>query len=174
MKKITYGIISFFLMLGGVLTGFLIRQPKINKLKKQVELLQQDNRKLIAMITDKQQNYQELLIQLKALKALQFRKKSEVKEQLTENLVMQYAIKAYLSLLLKNGRYGQKLDNDEIVFFKSFEKVIDGNNLSTSDKVKIRNYIMKHHGSEIKQLKECEYTAVMAELQDKPVMTDKA
>lgn len=173
MKKITYGIIGFFLMLGVFLTGFLIRQPKINKLKKQVELLQKDNRKLIAMITEKQQNFQELLIQHKALKALQYRKKSEIKEQMTENLVMQYAIRAYLTLLLKSGRYEQELEKDEIVFFKSFEKVIDGKKLSTSDKVKIRDYIMEHHGREIKQLKECEYTAIMAELQNKPVQTNQ-
>ena len=169
MKKITYGIIGFFLMLGGFLTGFLIRQPKINKLKKQVELLQKDNRKLIEMITNKQQIYQELLIQHKALKALQFRKKSEIKEQMTENLVMQYAIRAYLTLLMKSGRYDKKLDKDEVVFFKAFEKVIDGKKLSTSDKVKIRDYIMEHHGHEIKQLKQCEYAVVMAELQNNPV-----
>ena len=50
----------------------------------------------------------------------------------------------------------------------AFEKVIDGKKLSTSDKVKIRDYIMEKHGREIKQLKECEYTAIMAELQNKP------
>lgn len=82
---------------------------------------------------------------------------------MTENLVMQYAIRAYLTLLLKSGRYDKKLEKDEIVFFKAFEKVIDGKKLSTGDKVKIRDYIMEHHGREIKQLKECEYTAVMAE-----------
>lgn len=168
MKKIVYWILGGLIAIASFLTGFLIRQPKINKLKKQVELLQKDNRKLIEMITDKQQKYQELLIQHKALKALQFRKKSTIKEQMTENLVMQYAIRAYLTLLLKSGRYDKKLEKDEIVFFKAFEKVIDGKKLSTGDKVKIRDYIMEHHGREIKQLKECEYTAVMAELQNRP------
>lgn len=169
MKKIIYGIIGFFLMLGGFLTGFLIRQPKINKLKKQIELLQKDDRKLIEMINEMRQNYQELLVQHKALKALQYRKKLAIKEKITGNLVMQYAIKAYLTLLLKSGRYEQKLEKDEIVFFEAFEKVIDGKNISTSDKVKIRDYIMEHYGKEIKQLKECEYTAVFEELKNKSV-----
>lgn len=168
MKKTVYGILSGLIAVASFLTGFLIRQPKISKLKKQVELLQKDNRKLIEMITDKQQNYQELLIQHKALKALQFRKKSAIKEQMTENLVMQYAIRAYLTLLLKSGRYDKKLEKDVILFFKSFEKVIDGKKLSTSDKVKIRDYIIEQYGQEIRQLKECEYTAVMAELHNKP------
>ncbi|MGN0179143.1 MAG: hypothetical protein ACI4DY_06855 [Monoglobaceae bacterium] len=169
MKKIIYGIIGFFLMLGGFLTGFLIRQPKINKLKKQIELLQKDDRKLIEMINEMRQNYQELLVQHKALKALQYRKKLAIKEKITGNLVMQYAIKAYLTLLLKSGRYEQKLEKDEIVFFEAFEKVIDGKNISTGDKVKIRDYIMEHYGNEIKQLKECEYTAVFEELKNKSV-----
>ena len=95
--------------------------------------------------------------------------KSEIKEQMTENLVIQYAIREYLTLLLKSGRNEQKLDKDEIVFFKAFEKVIDGKKLSTSDKVKIRDYIMEHYGHEIKQLKQCEYAAVMAELQNNPI-----
>ena len=89
MKKIVYWLLGVLIAIFSFLTGFLIRQPKINKLKKQVELLQKDNRKLIEMITDKQQNYQELLVQHKALKALQFRKKSAIKEQMIENLVMQ-------------------------------------------------------------------------------------
>lgn len=69
MKKIVYWLLGGLIAIASFLTGFLIRQPKINKLKKQVELLQKDNRKLIEMITDKQQNYQELLIQHKALKS---------------------------------------------------------------------------------------------------------
>lgn len=169
MKKMVYWILGVLITITSFLTGFLIRQPKINKLKKQVELLQKDNRKLVEMISHNQQNYQDLLIQHKALKALQFRKKSMIKEQMTENLIMQYAIKAYLTLLLKNVRYEKQLEKNEIIFFKAFEKVIDGKTLSTSDKVKIRDYIMELYGCEIKQFQECEYEAVLDELQKKSV-----
>lgn len=168
MKKIWYWLIGLIITVVSFLTGFLIRQPQVNKLKKQVELLQRDSRKLLALIEAKQSSYQELLIQHKALKALQFRKKSTLQEQMTENLIMQYAIKAYLVLLLKSGRHELELTKTEIVFLKAFEKVIDGKKLSTTDKVKIRDYIMERHGREIKQLKECEYTAVLKEIQEKP------
>ena len=40
MKKAIYWIIGGLIALGSFLLGFLIRQPQINKLKKQVELLQ--------------------------------------------------------------------------------------------------------------------------------------
>ena len=171
MKKIVNWLLGGLVVIISFLAGVLVRQPKINKLRKQVELLQKDNRKLIDMITDKQQNYQELVIQLKALKAMQFRKKSILKDQMTENLVMQYAIKAYLMLLLKSGRYDKPLEKDEIMFFTAFEKVIDGKKLTTSDKLKIREYITEHHSGEIKQFKECEYASVLEELQNHPIKT---
>lgn len=164
MKKLVYAIIAALIAIGSFLTGFLIRQPKINKLKKQIEMLQQDNSKLLKLIDENRQNYQELLIQHKALKALQFRKKAALKEQLTESLVMQYAIKEYLSLLLKSGKYNNELEKHEIIFFNAFEKFIDGKKISTSDKVKIRDYITEKYKNEIKHLKECEYAPVFDDL----------
>ena len=136
MKKAIYWILGLLIGLFGFITGALIRQPQINKLKEQVKLLQKDNRRLLALINGQQQEYQNLLVEHKALKALQFRKKAKSKERLEENLIMQYAIRAYLVLLLKSGRHGQKMEKVEIVFFNAFEKAINGKNLSTGDKVK--------------------------------------
>lgn len=164
MKKLVYAIIAALIAIGSFLTGFLIRQPKINKLKKQIEMLQQDNSKLLNLIEESRQKYQELLIQHKALKALQFRKKSALKEHITETLVMQYAIKEYLTLLLKSGKYNNELEKSEIIFFNAFEKFIDGKKVSTSDKVKIRDYITEKYKTEIKHLKECEYSLVIDDL----------
>lgn len=164
MKKLVYAIIAVLIAIGSFLTGFLIRQPKINKLKKQIEMLQQDNSKLLNLIEESGQKYQELLIQHKALKALQFRKKSALKEQITETLVMQYAIKEYLTLLLKSGKYNNELEKSEIIFFNAFEKFIDGKKISTSDKVKIRDYITEKYKTEIKHLKECEYSPVIDDI----------
>ena len=164
MKKAIYWIIGGLIALGSFLLGFLIRQPQINKLKKQVELLQKDNSKLIGLIEARQAEYKELLVQHKALKALQHRKKAASKELLAENLVMQYAIREYLSLLLKRVKYEQELTKTEILFFDAFEKVIDGKKLSTSDKVKIRDHIMAQYPAEIKKLMPCEYGDVLDEL----------
>jgi hypothetical protein len=168
MKKLLYGLLTALIAIATFFTGFLIRQPKINKLKKQLQLLQNDNSKLIGMVEEKKKEYQELHIQHMALKALQFRKKAASKERLQENLVMQYAVRSYIELLIKSGRYEQGLSKDEVVFFNSFEKVINGKLLSATDKVKIREYMMKFHGEDIKKLKECEYSSILGELQSKP------
>ena len=123
---------------------------------------------MLALVNGQQQEYQNLLVEHKALKALQFRKKAKSKERLEENLTMQYAIRAYLVLLLKSGRHGQKMEKAEVVFFNAFEKVVNGKKLSTSDKVKIRDYIMEHHKADIKALRECEIAPVLQELNDAP------
>ena len=164
MKKLVYAIIAALIAIGSFFAGFLIRQPKINKLKKQIEMLQQDNSKLIKLIDENRKKYQELLVQHKALKALQFRKKSELKDQLAESLIMQYAIREYLILLLKSGKYNNKLEKNEVIFFNAFEKIIDGKKISTSDKVKIRDHITEKYKAEIKGLKECECATVFADL----------
>ena len=168
MKKLIYWIVGLLIGLFGFIAGALICQPQINKLKEQVKLLQKDNRRLLALVNGQQQEYQNLLVEHKALKALQFRKKAKSKERLEENLTMQYAIRAYLVLLLKSGRHGQKMEKAEVVFFNAFEKVINGKKLSTSDKVKIRDYIMEHHKADIKALRECEIAPVLQELNDAP------
>ena len=53
MKKLIYGLLTALIAIATFLTGFLIRQPKINKLKKQLELLQHDNKKLVGMVDEK-------------------------------------------------------------------------------------------------------------------------
>ena len=110
MKKLIYWIGGLLIGLLVFIAGALIRQPQINKLNEQVKLLQKDNRRLLAVVNGHQQEYQNLLVEHKALKALQFRKKAKSKERVEENLTMQYAIRAYLVLLLKSGRHGQKME----------------------------------------------------------------
>jgi hypothetical protein len=56
MKQLKYILIAIAVAIGSFLTGFLIRQPKLNKLKKQLETMQHDNQRLIALCTEQQQN----------------------------------------------------------------------------------------------------------------------
>ncbi|MDD2493090.1 MAG: hypothetical protein PHD85_01595 [Bacilli bacterium] len=100
-------------LLIGFFTGFLVRQPKINKLKKQIETLQ----KQLSSLQDKMLGYQtlvdNLLLQYKGLKVMQLKKKAEMKGMLEENFVLQYGMKAYLNLLLNRVKNNKKLDEEE-------------------------------------------------------------
>ena len=166
MKKILNWILWPLLAFFGFLIGLFARQPAINKLKKQVILLQQDNENLLNIIEANHQSFQELLVQHKALKAIQISKKTALKDQMVENLIMQYAVKEYLTLLLKCGKHGQKLEKDELVFFSAFEKVINGKTLSSSNKVNIKDYILSRHKANIKKLQECDCSHILKELQE--------
>ena len=164
MKKIIYWILGLLGAIGGFLFGFLLRQPGINKLKKQIVLLQKDNGRLLDLCQSQHEEFCNLLVQHKALKAFSFRKKASSKEKLRENLILQYAIKAYIELLLIRVKHEQELSKSEISFFNAFDNVIDGKKLSTSNMAKIRDFVLEHQSTEIDSLKECDYTLVFQEL----------
>ncbi len=161
MKRLTnwiIGVLSAGLL---ILFGCLIRQPKMNRLKKQLELLQKDNGKLQILINSQKKEFRELLVQHKTLKAFSLIKRTSSKDRITENLVMQYGLKAYVDLLLKRVKCEQKLTKSEISFFCAYERFINGNSLSTLDKEKIKKYILEHYATDIKNLKECDDATIL-------------
>jgi hypothetical protein len=168
MKQLKYILIAIAVAIGSFLTGFLIRQPKLNKLKKQLETMQHDNQRLIALCTEQQQKFRKLLVQHKALKAMQYRKLATSKEKIKECLTMQYAIYEYVSLLIKRVEFEQELSKEEIIFFSSFEKFIDGKQLNDTDKVKIAEFVKVNHSAEIRNMRECDFSAMLADLQAQP------
>lgn len=168
MKRLLYIFAAIGVAIASFLTGFLIRQPKMNKLKKQVETLQRDNHRLVTLCQTHKQKFQELLIQQKALKAFQFRKKATNKEQMAECLTMQYAIFEYVNVLMKRVKYNQELTKEEIRFFNAFEKAIDGKPLSASDKVIVTEFVKATHAVEIREMRECDYAEMMQELAAQP------
>ena len=169
MKKISRWIIGVLGAIVFFLFGFFIRQPQINKLKEQVKILQKDMSRLYNLCEKQHTEYRDLLVQHKALKALQFKKKSSLKEQLAENLVMQYAIWDYVALLIKSVKSGQKMSKEEASFFWAFEKLINGEKVTPSDMAKISNYTKPRHESEIKDFRECDYGSLFMELQQTAV-----
>lgn len=47
----------------------------------------------------------------------------------------------------------RKLTNEEFIFYKSFDVVIEGKNISDINFEKIKEYVMCNHGKEINELK---------------------
>lgn len=168
MKKLADWIIGGLIFLTGFIAAILVMQPKINKLKKQVATLQKNNTQLLERCSHLQAEFHELLVQHKALKALHFKKKAESKGRMQENLMMQYAIRDYLELLIKRVKHQQKFDNDEKLFFNAFEGVIDGSVLSASEKVRVKEYVTAHHKADIEALKECDFTLTLNALNECP------
>ena len=151
-------IIFPLIAIGGFFTGFLIRQPSINKLRKKVQLLQSDNQKLQNCLKKYQDSFDDLYLQYKGLKVLELKNKAEQKDKLKNNLVLQYGIKDYLELLFDVTKNERKLTNEECIFYKSFDGVIEGKNISDRNFEKIKEYVMSNHRKEINELKKCYLT----------------
>jgi len=168
MKKIYFWILSALLAIAAFFGGFFIRQPKINKLKKQVEILQSDINKLLSLCKKQKTDFQELLIQHKSLKAINFKKRSAAKEKLRENLIGQYALKEYIELLILRVRESKELSKEELTFFNAYEKAMNGKP-SSATQVKVQNYIISKYATELKKLKECDCESAINNLSNMKV-----
>ena len=166
MKKLLGLIWAPLLAIGAFFAGFLIRQPKINKLKKQIVVLQTQ----IESIQDKMIGYQEsfdnLLVQYKGLKVLQLRKKAEYEGKLKDNLVLQYGMKDYLNLLIDSVKHNRKLSSIELSFYQAFDDILEGKQVGASDFAKIKKYVLEKHSGEISALKPCDCTYEFRKIQE--------
>ena len=97
-----------------------------------------------------------MLLQYKGLKALQIKKKTEMKEKMRETLVLEYGLKEYLDILYKRVKEKVELSQDEIKFYKSYDNVVEGNKLSRSDMEHIRKFIIDKYAINIDKLIECD------------------
>ena len=155
MKRLTAAILALFTAIACFFAGFLVRQPSINKLKKQVKRLQAENKRLTDLQLTLSKELSDLLAQVKALKVFDFKHRADCNEKIRQNLTFQYALFEYLRLLLDRVRDQIEMSDEEMKFFKAYEKVIDGKNLGNGDKDTIQNYITSKYATEIKQQKEC-------------------
>ncbi len=156
MKKVIGWLLLPLTLLIGFFTGFLVRQPKINKLKKQIETLQKQLSSLQDKMVGYQTSFDNLLLQYKGLKVMQLKKKAEMKGMLEENLVLQYGMKAYLNLLLNRVKNNKKLDEEELAFYKSFDNVIEGKKVSKNEFKTIKSYVISRYRTEIQSLANCD------------------
>lgn len=156
MKKILYWIWIPLATFFGVFVGFFIRQPKVNKLKKQIEALQKNLTSIQSMLESYQNAFDDLFIRYKGLKVLQLKQKAEYENKLKDNLILQYGMKDYLTLLFDTVKNSRKLELDEITFYKTFDNVIEGKQIDKKMFSKIKTYVMDNHKREINSLKQCD------------------
>lgn len=158
MKKVIEWLLLTLILLIVFFTGFLVRQPKINKLKKQIETLQKQLSSLQDKMVGYQTSFDNLLLQYKGLKVIQLKKKAEMKGLLEENLVLQYGMKAYLNLLLNRVKNDKKLDKEELAFYNAFDSVIEGKKVSTNEFKTVKSYVISRYHTEIQSLTNCDFS----------------
>lgn len=149
---------------GGVGMGLLLRQPEINKLHKQVKMLQGDVERLQAVVEEQDQEIAQLIVEYKAVSVIHFFQRSAMKEEIEDKLLNQYAAADYLRLLLDcvNGDY--KMEPDDVRFYKSFGRMLNNEPIDYDDKEFVKEYVRVRHSGQIRRLEICDTENVFEEI----------
>ena len=156
MKDILKKVLMILALIASFFAGFFVRQPSINKLKKQVKIMQKEMANLQNAMKGYQDVYSDLYVQYKKIKVIQIKQKAEMEGKLKDNLILQYGMKDYLNLLFDVVKKERKLSEKENVFYKSFDNVIEGKKVSNKAFENIKEYVLETHKKEINNLKICD------------------
>ena len=166
MKKILRFIFVPFIFIGGLFTGVILRQPSVNKLKKQIIMLQKKNETFQQYMSEYHSRFDDIYVKYKSLKIMELKRKAEYEGKLKDNLVLQYGMKDYFEMLFNAVKDKNKLDEAEYDFYKSFDNVIEGKDLKENDFVVIKNFVMRKHKKEINELRKCDIEDEYKKLSD--------
>lgn len=140
----------------GFVAGILVRQPEINKLRKQIEDLQQNNEKLKNALSEQNDKLAQLFISYKSINIFRILKRRKVKEDVRLHLVFQYATSDYLNLMIDRVENKYKMSREEIEFYRNYEKIIADGVIEDPELELIKEYILSNHFNDIQKLKECD------------------
>lgn len=165
-KSMLIGLASLMGTAFGVVVGAVMRQPEINKLKKQVKVLQSNMAELEAVVERQNAEISRLYASYKTIGALQFLKKREAKIELKEALILQYATVEYLSLVLACASGAGKLTESDVEFYKAYGKLVSSESLEGEDRKTVERYVRTRHSSEIESLCQADTEFVMNEVRN--------
>ena len=133
---------------GSFTAGALCRQPEIQRLKKQVKVLQQEIGRLERIIDEQKRQITELNIRYKQLKAYQFVERAKQAGRARGALIHQYAYKEWLELLCAQTK-GRQMPEDETEFFNTYEAVLHGADVPKENLVKMKKFVEQRYSYEI-------------------------
>jgi len=123
----------------GTVGGYLLRGREVAKLKKQVEILQRENKRLQRTILEQQRQINELKIRYKALRVWAYKEKLEYKGLLRGKLLFQYALYEYLRIL-KEKIDCTEISEEEREFFHAFDQIIN-NMVPETEKMTVMQHV---------------------------------
>ena len=159
---VTTGVLLALVGSGSFIGGCLARQPEINRLHRQVKNLQNANGKLRRMLDEQMMVVEVLEDEIRAYKFFEFVKKRHVKKELKKNLVFQYAMTEYVSILIQRdrdraNRANVVVDVEKDKFFSIMEKYMDKQKVEKEDGEFVDQYIINKHGKAISKCQKWDY-----------------
>lgn len=141
---------------GGTVLGTLIRQPEINKLKKQIKDLQKDNSRIKKLMRQQQENLETMLVEYSKIQFYHVLTKRKIKQNIRGEIVIGYELKEYVDLLKRSvaekGVYG--FSEREKEFFELSTQLVEGKNLNASQEKFMSDYVIKKYKKEILRIKD--------------------
>lgn len=146
-------IIAVLCTTGGTVLGILIRQPEINKLKKQVRALQKDNSRVKELMRRQQESYEEMLVEYSSIRFYHILVRRKIKQSIRGEIVVGYELKEYVDLLLRAINEGgiNNFSDKEKEFFEISTQLIENRNLKISEESEkfMSDYIIKKYKTKI-------------------------
>ncbi len=151
------GVFSGLVGLGiGFGLGALVRQPEINALQKQVRKLQEKSHELRQVVREQNDELAALFLNYQSLKAWQLLRKRSLKNEIREELVIQYGMNDYVSLMLDRLETGRDFQDEETAFYIAFSRKLDNKSLSEEQEECISSYVLSKHSVEIGAMSQCD------------------
>jgi hypothetical protein len=136
----------------GALMGALARQPEINRLKKQIKILQCEIVRLKKCIIEQHRQIKVLKSKFTALKAWQFIEKAQKGAEIKGNMLQAYALHDYI-VIAKQAIVGDDISEEQQAFVNLYDKLINRPQSFTRVEFKLMESILcKWHAYEMKEL----------------------
>jgi len=137
--------------LAGFVTGALFRQREINRLKKQVAILQNEIKRLQALIWEQNRQIKELRIRYNVMKGYHFVNKIKYEGSIKGYIIQAYAFQEYVRISC------DKINKDDVSaddgkFFVIYDKILSDGKAEKSSYAFIKTYLLKKYELEISQM----------------------
>lgn len=150
----------------GISVGLIIRQPEINELHQQVAKLQKKADELEETVRKQNDEISVLITRYRTLQVWQVIQKHDLRKQIEESLVFQYAMNAYFSLMVDRLETGRDFSEAETAFYTVFSRMLDGKELDTDQMESIRSYVEAIHGPQIDAMTPCDVSESTERIRD--------
>lgn len=150
---------------GGAIVGALSRQPEINRLKKQVKILQAEVARLNKLVNEQDRQINSLKMQVTGLKGQQ---RLQALGKTKGAVMQQYAFKEFMELCCLQAT-DHKITEKEQKFFNTYENFLNGIDVKIEDKVYLKEYILSRYPYEIENLELINSEELIKKLEDTKV-----
>lgn len=148
-------IASAFHGVGNLIEGIFGKQPKKEDLQAQVSSLQQSADQLATVFQQQRGELDRMLLHYHQLKFYQIMQKSELKRQIQEELVCQYAALDYLTILIDAVESGQKMSRADLDFYYTYCKVFADGQIDANEITELHPFMRQRHAQELDALQPC-------------------